>query len=477
MLVVTVMLLLISATAVGLLSLSQIEYRVTKLRGEEIALENLAQSAETYLWEMAKTSAEQRQLLAGPAFNPELNRPIDLISDDPLEPKFAFYPLSAGRNQADLKLGWENESNKLNLLELGKWEQAVPGQAMKALLEIPGMNSDLANRIIAAIGIRTSPSTEDELATPGNLRLEPFPFYPTPPGLLEELAVRCDTDLQLWFGSNKLAISLPHTSAEERFPDESVSSIDDEMAMNPILSDYLTLVSQERNESFVGKRRVFLNQTSLRELHAALTPVLGKEFADFVVLYRQYGPADGTGLDTVSDLSVDFTKPAMATFESELDLIGATVTLILPSGRQVRVNSPIANSPSTWNRRLQQIFDQVTVDSRGIIPGRINLLTASREVLLAIPGMDYQRVDQILAARSMADLSGTEFFHPVWILERELVDTSTAKQVLPYLTTSGDVLRARIEAFYPQKNYRVQRVVVVDGTNSIRGRIYTREIE
>ena len=53
----------------------------------------------------------------------------------------------------------------------------------------------------------------------------------------------------------------------------------------------MTLYSAERNLTPDGKPRIDLNQQDLRKLHQQLTAALGEEQAQFMILYRQFGPS------------------------------------------------------------------------------------------------------------------------------------------------------------------------------------------
>jgi len=471
LLIVIVTLLMISATAVGLVSLAQTEYRATKLREEEVVLEHLLDSAEAYLWEMAKAPAEQRRLLSNPAFNPELLRPINLHSDDPLDPQFRILPAEGSYSQGNQPMSWTNESEKLNLWALREWDRENPGQAMVSLLEIPRITPEIAVKILAVIGIDSYDATEtlpDSRQNPVTVRSFSSPV-PTLLGL-EDLILRTETPYELWFHP------IGWKPADRVGEDDATAADSQTLWASPPLSEFLTLLSLEKNETSAGQERIYLNQPNLRRLHAAATSRLGKEFADFVVLYRQYGPSDTAGtLDTISDASIDFSVPASFQFISELDLVGCQIQKTLPSGKQVKMASPLSSLGTRWSGRLQAVLDQLTVDPRSIIPGRINILTAPREVLLAIPEMDYMLADQILAARQSITSMGAGFYHPSWILEQELVDLTRAKKIVPYMTSSGNVLQAKIEAFVPQRNRQLSRVIVVDGSDSRQGRLYRKE--
>lgn len=478
LLIVIVTLLMISATAIGLVGLAQSEIRVTKLREREIVLNQLLDSGETYLWELAKASAEQRRVLRNPAFNPELLRPFALHSDDPRDPRFRIQPTENPLIQGldNMPSDWTDESGKLNLGILREWEKTHPGQAMAALLEIPRVTPEIAGRILAAMGIESYGITPDAAGlSPATVEPASGDRSPGPAGTLtclEDLVVRSGTPVELWFYPNRWKL-------QDRWAGESsLTPNPANLWTYPPLSEFLTLFSLEKNQTAGGRDRIFLNQHNLRNLHEAVSGRLGKELADFIVLYRQLGPsASSAGLDTISDVSLDFNLAGSFAFNSELDLINSRVTQRLPSGREVRLISPLSSLAGRGLGRLQVVLDQLTVDPRTIIPGRVNILTAPREVLLAIPEMDYMLADQILVARQSAASLGSGLYHPSWILEQELVDLPRAQRLLGFMTCSGNVLQARVEAFYPGTGPAVGRVVVVNGTDSRQGRIYARETQ
>jgi hypothetical protein len=478
LLIVIVTLLMISATAAGLVSLAQSEYRVTKLREREIVLNQLLDSGETYLWELAKAPAEQRRVLGNPAFNPDLLRPIALHSGDPQQPRFRMLPTEDPLVQGleNLPSGWTDESGKLNLWTLREWESKYPGQALASLLEIPRVTPELAGDILAAIGIESygiSQNSPDLNPVSVAFGMNKPPFGPVGRlTCLEDLVVRTGSAAELWFYPNRWK-SKDRSNAETALPPNQLN-----LWTYPPLSEFLTLFSLEKNQTAGGRDRIYLNQSNLRNLHAAVSDRLGKELADFIVLYRQFGPSATTAaLDTISDVSLDFNLAGSVGFLSELDLINSQVIQRLPSGRQVRLISPLSSIATRGPDRLQAVLDQLTVEPRTIIPGRINILTAPREVLLAIPEMDYMLADQILVARQTASSLGSGLYHPSWILEQELVDLPRAKRLVGLMTCSGNVLQARVEAFFPQTGQPISRVVVVDGTDPRQGRIYARETQ
>jgi type II secretory pathway component PulK len=118
---------------------------------------------------------------------------------------------------------------------------------------------------------------------------------------------------------------------------------------------YLTLWSYEPNVNAQGTERIDLNTASREELAAALGDRVNDEQLQVVIAARS-----GSLLVSVGQLAT------------------------LPR----------------WNvELLKTVIDDVTVHAEPLIVGRINVVTAPREVLRAIPGLDEDAVDALLSAR------------------------------------------------------------------------------
>jgi hypothetical protein len=90
--------------------------------------------------------------------------------------------------------------------------------------------------------------------------------------------------------------------------------------------------------------------------------------------------------------------------------------------------------------------------------------------------MDPATADQILSFRQMTTEGQTSHVHPTWLLEQGVVDLALMKQLLPYLTTGGVVFQAQIVAYFPNREYFLREVVLVDGTDPGRGRLYCKDL-
>ena len=95
------------------------------------------------------------------------------------------------------------------------------------------------------------------------------------------------------------------------------------------------------------------------------------------------------------------------------------------------------------------MLDWTTLDDAPVLRGRINVNRAPRPVLASIPGLDDSLVERIVAARTSRDDSrDSPWRHPTWLLSEGLVDVEQMGEILPYLTTGGDVYRAQVAGYF-----------------------------
>ncbi len=466
LLVVTVVLVLISLAVVGLISLMQTDLRATHLRGEEMILENLSNSGESLLVAWAGLSREERAGLGGLTDNPEFFRHQSLVSNsDGDAGSFGILPSIPVDADEPVRFGASNESSKLNLNTLMEWENRQPGSGEHALLGLPGMTPDSAAAIMDWLD-------GDSVSRPMGAEIEQYvadgrPARPANrvPKQLDELVQVKSTSRGDWFGDSSTALAKVRPSTRRAASTQHVS-----------WDRFLTVHSRERNESATGDPRVYLNDNDLIRLHQRLTARLGKSLADFVLLYRQYGPAQGQLPRFTGDLDLDFSIPARFQFQSELDLVGAVVSFRPRNNQMMIINSPLVFRRGGSTGQLEHWMDQVTVDSRSVVEGRINIDEAPREVLLAIPGMDPTIADQILSFRHLPADGRLSHLHATWLVERGIVDLTRMKQLLPFVTTGGNVFQANIVAYFPFRPTLLRELVVVDGTDPTRGQVYCKDL-
>jgi len=300
-----------------------------------------------------------------------------------------------------------DESAKLNLYTLLLWEQNTPDAATKALLNLPGMDSETAKRILDWIDRDAQPRLPNgELHARNHV-----------PPRIEELA------------------SLVGDSGIDRGPTTWVN--------------YLTVVSAERNETLDGNERIHLNDPDLPKIHDLISAEISKDMADFIVRFRQYGKeTDDAASSNVSDPSeIDFSLPARYRFTSLGELLGSSVAVPANSGTEnVIVPSPV-KLDGTYTKPIDHIFDLLTVNRSHRLVGRINIQTAPMEVIAAIPGVGQTIARQIVQARGFGDPAqayGKKFRHPIGILATSGIDPIIISQMLDKVTVRGDVARVRV---------------------------------
>ncbi len=486
LIVVTVVLLMVSLAVVGLLSMVRLDYQATKMRGRELMMESALQLAESHVVAVAQQTREQRYAGGNLTRSPELfaKQPLFIDADEESQIQFSVVIPADASERETLSYGLINESAKLNLNSLIQWEKQFPGTAERALLELPGMQPEQAAAILDWIDADSMPRLQGgELEQYQSEQRAAFPTNGVPANL-EVLAQVRLTTLSDWMAeaTTVSGINSDHDSPNSNRKNESRLRGGNDNRMKPGSGSYhrpweyyLTVCSRERNESFNGQPRIFLNDNDLVQLHRDLSVRASPTLADFVILYRQFGPGRGGRRQALSEANLDFSLPAKFQFNSELDLVGATVTL--PGGRTtwLRFDSPLGSNRSGWAGQLEYLMDQITVNPNPIIEGRINIDEAPREVLLAIPGIDPTTADRILAARFLSADGRVAHVHATWILEQGVVDLGRMKELMRFCTTGGDVFQANIVAYIPQTAWFLREIVAIDGAEKVPVKLYCKD--
>lgn len=193
------------------------------------------------------------------------------------------------------------------------------------------------------------------------------------------------------------------------------------------LQQYLTTVSYDLNVDCVGQPRVNLNdsQADLSKCGLSQTTL------DYVAALRRAGQA----LSHPADL-----------LEAELELQDA-------EGRPLRVRSGIGRE------ELAALLDRCTTTAATRLEGLINVNTAPRAVLTAVPFLGEALADAILAARP--GLTADEIRTPAWLYRRGLVSAAEFKQIVPHLTARSLQFTFRCLGYaLPSGRYRVLSVTL-----------------
>jgi len=399
MIVVVVIVMMVSLAAYHFTLSMELEHLATASAGERIAAYQAARSGV----ELAAALLEQPRAARPPSEAFE-NQPIPLWPDE-------------SQSGVSFEVVFSDEAAKLNLRQLLEWELDSPGLAHDALMRLPEMDSATADRLLDWI------DPDSDMRPQGN-ESEARNSIPL---TIDELAF-------LHFGDSGDSATTEHESNH-----------------HPAWIEYLTIHSAERNESSDGEPRIFINSDDLADLYALLNEALPQSMADYIIWYRQYGPARNRSSEAVplaadANAAVNFAHPARFEIGNVALLLDSAVMVPVAdesdvSSRQ-RIASPFRlQGGSGLALPIDEVFDRLTVTSLERFAGRISVMTASAEVLAAIPGLDESVAERIVESRAAADQS---FRHPIGLLSSLAIDSTMVKRILPYLTIGSDVARVTV---------------------------------
>ncbi len=480
LIVVTIVIMLISLAAYGFLTLMETENKASRARGDQMQAQSVACSGREYLASLLERPRSERPAGAASDDLPEqfgnivVDGSQDQRDEDERQGRFSVIAPNDSETAAQhWRFGYENESAKINLGRLLARERREPGAAREALLNLPNMDESTADAILDWIDPDDSVrdlGAESEYYQ--GLQPPRRPRNGLPPSLEELLLVKGVTREKL-FGVD-LNANFAVDSSEEKLADEQA-----EIATSSHVpwSQFLTVRSAERDETYEGEQRIRLNQSDLGKLQRELTSAFQPTWANFIVAYRQYGPYRRSGEEAdVATLTVDPSIPARRFIRSPLELIGARVGIPQPDKKVKVYASPLTDDPAAMSQYLTQLMDAVTVGSGTPIFGRINVNLAPREVLMALPGIDSSLADRIVSSRSLRSTDDTSHRHAVWLLAEGIVDRPTMMRLERYVTVGGDVGRAQIIGYYDQRSPIARFETVVDATDRPARQVYYKDL-
>lgn len=460
--------------------------------------------------------------------SPDLFRAIPISSTDTFTAQFSLIaPAEWDETASAVRYGLFNESNKLNLNTLID-EELSDTELQDRLLVLPGMTIDIADGILDWLDEDDEPreygaeydyyASLEEPILPRNGPVLSLDELLHVPGVTRELLYGWDTN-----ANGILDPSEQGTSG--------TSSIGDLAGMQMGWSRYLTIYSGESNLDPYSMPKIDVNQESLADLYDALVEVLDAEAAEYIVAYRiagessgnrggssgggrgggsggggrggddtgdggggfgpgggnsgssggggENGGSSGSGEETGEDSSrggLDLSNGGSVTIVSLYQLLGAEVQ-INQNGSERTIPSPWPNSPEIVAEEWPLVMQTLSTTADPSIPGRININTASREVLLSVPGLEETTVDSILAARSPSGSSGQAIFDTSgWLLAENLVELSEMRELDRYLTGGGDVYRVQSVGFFDAGGVSVRLDAVLDATELPPRLLFQRDL-
>ncbi len=507
LIVVLVLVMMVALAGFGFLSAMSTEYEGARLNGSmRQAQQTMASAESTLLW-FAALSERERKLLGGTSHNPALFRghlveplkepgtgtastPLSTtplieqpISTDPafVDDRWRFSVVSLDQTPEQnsvLRFGLQNESSKLNLNSLMKWEQTSPGAGRTSLMQIPGMTEAIADAILDWLDADDQ-TREFGAETEYYQTLDrPYRAANAIPKQLSELLFVKGVTRPLLMGIS------PGSDATNQSSQALTPSIDTngDLASNTATTigagwiQYLTVYSAERNQNSQGQPRISLNSTGLAELEQQLTAVLPENLVRYILLARVYGL-------TLSTEPVAGAEPSAAPYASTMvaafpiaslaDLIDSTIQVSSATGPIV-VQSPLQSNSPEFATLAASLFDLATMNPESVVYGRIKLQTASETVLRTIPGLTPEIVTQIITQRATLDPAETGTV--AWLLSRNVLDPVLFRRVFPELTMGGDVFQCDVIVHRAIGGPMLRRNLTLDAASTPPRRVYWAEL-
>jgi len=348
--------------------------------------------------------------------NPELFQG-QLVSEDGVN---SWYFTIYAYNPSDpdlLRNGLTDEAGKINV-------NVAPADT---LLRLPGMETELVDCLIDY-------RDRDEDTRPLGAEQDYYNQLPHPYlirngalGTLEELLMVKDFTGPLVYGEDYNMNGLLEQNeddAEESFPPDNGDGL-----LDRGLLGLATVWSYERNLSNDGEARGNLNLGG-RVVQAV---GLGETTEEFVELYR----AEDN----------QFSHPA--------ELLEMEYELRQDHG-QLRAGTVISSGVTAQN--LADVLDRLTTEGP-VLFGKVNVNTASAEVLAALPGSDEDLADRIVGARTNLDTAARETV--AWLYTESLVGADRFKEIAPHLSARSFQFRVRCVAYgWPCGQFRVMEAVI-----------------
>lgn len=474
--VIVVVLIVIAMLSLAGFTFAEImftENKAARLGGREIQARQLSETGATLVAALLDQSSEARAEIGGLYDNPEELAAVEVVAPDATLTAHGRFSIVTQESDATetgrLRFGVENESARLNLYKLLEWDRSHPGHGQATLIRLPGMTPELADALLDFIdsddiprelGAESEFYSQQQMPTSAANRV--------PPSLEELLAVR-DVTPALLFGLDLNRNGRLEPFEFSRATDSAASGLSATLTVRG-WSAYLTLESAEGDLMPDRQPRINLNNPNLAELHSQLSTALDDDWANFVVAYRQFGPALGRGAARkLPGIQLDFTRPPAHAFASVYDLIGIRTSFTeAGSVSPTLIESPLTADSPKLATELPRLLDATTTRTEKRIVGRVNINLAPREVLLAVPGIDEALADEIVSKRaSLYDpTSPGDQRHAAWLLSEGLVTLEQLKTLESMITGGGDVYRGQVVGFFDEFGASNRAEFVVDATST-----------
>jgi type II secretory pathway component PulK len=391
------------------------------------------------------------------------------------------------------RFGVVDEGGKLNINSLIALD-STGEQLYAALMKLPNMTEDVANAIVDWVDTDDTERASGAESSYYQSLPNPYKTKNGPLNSLDELLLVKGVTPELLYGGDR-----------NRNGEVDEGEADDTRGW----SDYLTVYGREINVDMSGTVRIYLNGDDLDTLFKQLQQAVGDELAAYILASKVFTPTraqttttgtftmngtSGTGTMTLtvtaSGGNQQGKRPTVpATTEQLLTAVQAQIAATGTSGKRVRSLMDLTNTqitlprppgtpnetpdyvaysplldPTKLNQLLPELLNKTTTRQAVEMVPRINVNSAPREVLLAVPNLTEAEVDAIVNNRPNQVLTDVGTVSTAWLVTSGALTTQKFKQVERYLTGSSMVYRVQ-SIGYARADGPVARMEAVIDTN------------
>jgi len=255
------------------------------------------------------------------------------------------------------------------------------------------------------------------------------------------------------------------------------------------IAPYLTIYSRELNKSDAGTPRIYLNDSDMKKMQTDLTPILGEDLTNYLILYKINGAASKSDKPSKAGTSADVTAAVTKalggrrvrpkSLSSVLDLVNTQVRIAGENNQpDTLISSPLSGNASLRDY-LPILFDQMTTQKATELPARVNINNASRTVISALPGVTETELGAILDHRPST--TGGQAIDPIyatptWLLTEANLPATKVKAMERYITCRTQVYRVQVIGYFDQGGPTVRLEAVIDTNQGAPRVLYWRDL-
>ena len=115
---------------------------------------------------------------------------------------------------------------------------------------------------------------------------------------------------------------------------------------------------------------------------------------------------------------------------------------------------------------LPSIMDKLTAVEATVLPGRININEAPREILAGLPGITTEILDKLMESRSQSTDNSNRKFE-TWPMVEGILTLQEMQLIAPLITGGGDVMRAQSVGYFEQSAGFARTEAVIDASGQV----------